>query len=61
MAKLVRTTQQADRQILLLDEWWRGNRDRAPELFEQELSMAFRTIGSGTLGPSAPTARHPSS
>ena len=46
MAKPVRTTPQADLHILELDAWWRANSDKAPDLFEQELSMAFRTISS---------------
>jgi plasmid stabilization system protein ParE len=46
VAKPVRTTPQADLHILELDAWWRENRDKAPDLFEQELSMTFRTIGS---------------
>jgi hypothetical protein len=29
--------------ILELDSWWREHRDKAPDLFEQELSIAFRT------------------
>lgn len=50
MTKPVVTTPQADLQILRLDEWWRENRDNAPELFEQELATAFRTI---SVAPSA--------
>ena len=46
MGKPVRTTPQADLHILELDSWWRANRERAPDLFEQELSMALRTISS---------------
>jgi plasmid stabilization system protein ParE len=46
MAKPVRTTPQADLHILELDAWWRANRDKALDLFEQELSMAFRTIST---------------
>ena len=46
MTKPVRTTPQADLHILELDTWWRANRDKAPNLFEQELAIAFRTISS---------------
>jgi plasmid stabilization system protein ParE len=46
VAKPVRTTLQADLHILEIDAWWRANRTKAPDLFEQELSMAFRTISS---------------
>jgi plasmid stabilization system protein ParE len=44
--KPVRTTPIADAHIEALDAWWRENRDKAPDLFEQELAMAFRTISS---------------
>ena len=46
MAKPVRTTPEADLHILEIDSWWRTHRDKAPDLFEQELAMAFRTISS---------------
>jgi plasmid stabilization system protein ParE len=46
MAKPVRATPGAEIQILELDAWWREHRDKAPDLFEQELSLAFRTIGA---------------
>ena len=49
MSKPVRTTPQADLLILELDLWWREHRDRAPDLFEQELAVAFRTIGTAPL------------
>ena len=50
MGKPIRTTPQADLQILEIDAWWRENREKAPDLFAQELELALRTIGS------APTA-----
>jgi hypothetical protein len=50
LSKPVRTTPSADAQILALDAWWRANRDKAPDLFEQELAIAFRTIA---IAPSA--------
>jgi plasmid stabilization system protein ParE len=46
MSKPLRTTPQADLHILELDCWWRQNRDKAPDLFEQELAAAFRAISS---------------
>jgi hypothetical protein len=46
VGKPVRTTPQADFHILELDAWWREHRDRAPDLFEQELSMAFGVISA---------------
>ena len=44
MSKPVVTTPTADAQILAIDAWWREHRDKAPDLFEQELSLAFRTL-----------------
>ena len=46
MSKPVVTTPKADAQILEIDAWWRDNRDRAPDLFEQELSLAFRMLST---------------
>lgn len=46
MGKDARTTPQADLHILELDAWWREHRDKAPDLFEQELAIAFRTISA---------------
>ncbi|MBZ0116232.1 MAG: type II toxin-antitoxin system RelE/ParE family toxin [Sandaracinaceae bacterium] len=46
MSKRVLTTPLADLHILALDAWWRENREKAPDLFEQELSLAFRTLSS---------------
>ena len=57
VAKSVRTTPEADLHILKLDSWWREHRDKAPDLFEQELSIAMRTIsaapGAGKRYPHA--------
>ena len=44
MSKPVVTTPTADSQILEIDAWWRWNREKAPDLFEQELSLALRTL-----------------
>lgn len=41
----VRTTPEADVQILEIDSWWRSNRDASPNLFLQELAAAFDTVG----------------
>jgi plasmid stabilization system protein ParE len=46
VAKAIRTTPQADLHILEIDAWWRAHRDKAPELFEQDLATAFRAIAS---------------
>lgn len=46
MTKPVRTTLDADLQAVEIDLWWRQNRDKAPDLFEQELANALRTIAS---------------
>ena len=37
---------QAEAQIQTIDEWWRANRQAAPDLFEQELSTAFASIAA---------------
>jgi plasmid stabilization system protein ParE len=44
MHKPVFTTPQADLQILEMDTWWRENRDKAPDLFEEELELAFALL-----------------
>lgn len=44
MNKPVFTTQRAHRQILEIGEWWRSNREKAPDKFADELELAFRTI-----------------
>jgi plasmid stabilization system protein ParE len=41
----VRTTPEADAQILEIDSWWRANRQGAPTLFADELASAFELIG----------------
>jgi plasmid stabilization system protein ParE len=41
----VRTTPEADVQIREIDGWWRRNRDASPDLFLQELTAAFDTVG----------------
>jgi hypothetical protein len=46
MSKPVVTTPQADLQILAMDDWWRSNRDKAPDLFEEELALAFQMLES---------------
>ena len=49
MSKPVRTTPSADAHVLALDQWWRENREKAPDLAE-ELAMAVRTIGAMPAG-----------
>ncbi len=57
MVKPVRTTPDADLHIFELDAWWRAHRDKAPDLFEQELAIAFRTIAAAPS--SGKRYRHP--
>lgn len=42
---MVRTTPEADAQILAVDDWWRTNRPAAPDLFLSELAASFDMIG----------------
>jgi len=42
----VRTTPEADVQILEIDRWWRRNRHASPDLFADELAASFDIIGS---------------
>ena len=44
MSKPVFTTPRADLQILEIDAWWRANREKAPDKFEEELASAFETL-----------------
>jgi len=44
MSKPVFTTPEADRHIEAIDAWWRANRDKAPDLFEEELALAIRML-----------------
>jgi plasmid stabilization system protein ParE len=61
MRKPVLTTLQADLQILEIDAWWRENREKAPELFEEELGLAFAMLedspGIGKRYPGHPGVR----
>jgi hypothetical protein len=41
----VRTTPEADAQILEIDTWWRRNRHASPNLFADELAASFDIIG----------------
>jgi hypothetical protein len=41
----VRTTPDADAQILEIDSWWRRNRHASPNLFADELAASFDIIG----------------
>ncbi|MBC8068544.1 MAG: type II toxin-antitoxin system RelE/ParE family toxin [Deltaproteobacteria bacterium] len=38
------TTPEADRRIEAIDAWWRANREKAPDLFEEELALAVRML-----------------
>lgn len=44
-AKPVRTTPDANLQLLEVELWWATNRDKAPDLFERELERTFDLIG----------------
>jgi plasmid stabilization system protein ParE len=58
MRKPVFTTPQADLQILEMDTWWRENRDKAPDLFEEELDLALALIAeSPGIGKRYPSHR----
>ena len=45
MSLPVRTTPEADVQIGAIDDWWRHNRNAAPDLFLQELTASFEVVG----------------
>jgi plasmid stabilization system protein ParE len=44
MSKPVFTTPEADGQIEAIDAWWRANRVKAPDPFEEELALAVRML-----------------
>jgi plasmid stabilization system protein ParE len=47
----IRTTPEADAQILKIDGWWRNNRSAAPDLFLSELAAAFEILaGAPQIG-----------
>jgi plasmid stabilization system protein ParE len=46
VSKPVVTSDRAELQIVEIDAWWREHRDKAPDLFEDELADALRLIGS---------------
>lgn len=46
MTKPVRISALAERHILEIDAWWRERREKAPDLFEQELAAGLQTIAS---------------
>jgi hypothetical protein len=41
----VRTTPEADAQILAVDDWWRRIRPASPNLCAEELATAFELVG----------------
>lgn len=45
----VRTTPEADTQIREIDNWWRRNRPASPDLFLDELAVAFNVVGHAPL------------
>ncbi len=44
MNKPVVTTSTTDHQIREIDDWWRENRDKSPDLCAEELALAFRML-----------------
>lgn len=42
----VEVTKRAQREVNRLGRWWWENRDKAPELFEEELSAAYLRIAA---------------
>ncbi len=44
MSASVRVSPQAEGQITAIDDWWRSNREAAPELFTQELAEAISLL-----------------
>jgi len=58
VSKPVVTTPQADLQIETIDWWWREHRDKAPDLFQEELALAFRMLATAPgVGKRYPHAR----
>jgi plasmid stabilization system protein ParE len=46
MSVVVLTTPEADEQADRLDDWWRANREKAPNLFREELQHAVALLAS---------------
>ena len=44
--KRVAFTPEAEQQLVLRKCWWRENRDKAPDLFEQELTTAITLLAA---------------
>jgi plasmid stabilization system protein ParE len=40
----VELSNEAERDVLRIDEWWRAERDDSPDLFETELSVTIKRI-----------------
>ena len=45
MSLPVTTTPEADTQIRTIDDWWREHRRASPDLFLEELAVAFDIVG----------------
>lgn len=45
----VELTPQAERHVQAIDRWWQENREQAPELFLEELSLALESLVSVPL------------
>lgn len=50
MNKPVVTTSTTDHQIREIDDSWRENRDKSPDLFAEELALAFRMLEASIKG-----------
>lgn len=60
MPYLVSATGHARRQIDAAGRWWLANRDKAPELFVEELELARQHLtGEPESGSPFPTPRYP--
>jgi plasmid stabilization system protein ParE len=58
VSKRIVITSQAELQIHEIDAWWREHRDKAPDLFEEELARALKLIGTAPgAGKRYPHAR----
>ena len=58
MSRRVVTAPRAERQIQAARNWWRRNRHKAPDLFDEEISRAFALIAESP-GAGKPIAGRP--
>ena len=45
----LRTTAGCDAQIVAIDDWWRANRPKAPDLFVDELADTFALVEAAPM------------